>query len=514
MNQTVTASPLTLDTSLDLYPGINRFALDFTRGNAGATRFLCPLDLTSVRPRPRGEVGELARALISTNAAWGNDVSSEVEQWQAGKTVTLVAGQQVGFAGGPLYTLAKLASLLRFREDLRKQGTKATVFFWMATEDHDFDEVATLTLMTRDGLREVRASERSVEQRPVGTMPIPPSLRQQLLSILQTPEPSWLAPGITFGESFARLLVSVLGSGSVVLIDSLLPELRRAGAPVVRKILENYSEMQSAVAERSREIETLGYPPQIAPGPQGEYTFLYRLRDGVRHSVSAAEARELIRIAETEPETISTAALTRPLLQDAVLRPEVFVGGPAEVAYYAQITTLHQKLKIDPPQVALRGHVLVAPARVLRAVERYNLRLEEMFVNADELITKREGETLRQLDSLLQTADTTVEEQLNRIRGFVGAQDPTMLRATDHSLRKMRHQLRRLSDRGRRAIARRDRERHTAITRLLDTLMPKGKPQDRIVAWLSWWLQYGKHFLDRLVSEIQPGSDRLKIVGL
>src|SRR5688500_4392850 len=114
MNQTVTASPLTLDASLDLYPGINRFALDFTRGHAGATRFLCPVDLTTLRPRPRAGVEDLARALISTNAGWGNDVSSEVGQWQAGKTVALVAGQQVGFAGGPLYTLAKLASLLRF----------------------------------------------------------------------------------------------------------------------------------------------------------------------------------------------------------------------------------------------------------------------------------------------------------------------------------------------------------------------------------------------------------------
>ena len=68
---------------------------------------------------------------------------------RAGETVTLVAGQQVGFAGGPLYTLAKIATLVKMKRELEKQGKPATIFFWLATEDHDFAEVATLNCRSR-----------------------------------------------------------------------------------------------------------------------------------------------------------------------------------------------------------------------------------------------------------------------------------------------------------------------------------------------------------------------------
>lgn len=518
MSQAVASPILTLETSLELYPGINRFALDFTRGEPAATRlFGDPVILRAKRSEvfsARDDRDALAAALIATNAAWGNDVAALVGPWSRGETVTLIAGQQVGFAGGPLYTLAKLASLIRMREDLAQRGQKATVFFWMATEDHDFDEVSTLALLTRDGLREIRTKERHLDQKVVGPMSLPESLRQQLLSVLGGKEPIWLARGLSFGDSFARLIVSVLGSGSVVLVDSLLPSLRTAGRPLFRMLLENYGEIQSLVQNRSRDLLAVGYEPQITPNPDGEYTLLYQMRDGIRQPIRAAETAQALRDAEAAPESISTGALARPLLQDAVLRPDVFVGGPAEVAYYAQTAALHRRLGIDPPRIALRGHVLVAPAKMLRAAERYELKPEEFLLPVNELIARHEGDAVAQLDQILQSAGESIEEQLQRIRSFVGAQDTTMLRPADHSLRKIRHQLGRLSERGRSAIARRDAERYNAITRLCDTLMPNGKPQDRVVGWIGWWIQYGPHLVDRLVNEVRPGSDRLRIVGL
>jgi uncharacterized protein YllA (UPF0747 family) len=75
--------------------------------------------------------------------------------------LTIIAGQQVGFAGGPLYTLAKLASLVRFKRDMAKQGIPVTAFFWLATEDHDFDEVATLNRARRDAAPTTKTSTAS-----------------------------------------------------------------------------------------------------------------------------------------------------------------------------------------------------------------------------------------------------------------------------------------------------------------------------------------------------------------
>ncbi|HEY5610245.1 MAG TPA: bacillithiol biosynthesis BshC, partial [Thermoanaerobaculia bacterium] len=134
----VSTSPTTLSLSLADYPGINRFALDLVGGSARASRYCRRAAMESLRP-PGAARGRqtLVDALIRSNAAWGNDVEENLRRWERGETVTIIAGQQVGFAGGPLYTLAKIASLVKLERGLAKRGIDATLFFWLATEDHD-----------------------------------------------------------------------------------------------------------------------------------------------------------------------------------------------------------------------------------------------------------------------------------------------------------------------------------------------------------------------------------------
>lgn len=507
MSTATAAAPLTLETSLDVYPGLNRFALDLTRRASSAARFLCPLDLSCLTPSGQHRDPALIDGLLRSNHQWGNDVAALLEPWSRGETVTLIAGQQVGFAGGPLYTLVKVASLLRLREELARRGIPATVFFWLATEDHDLAEVARLTLQTRDGLHEIRAEDRPASPHVVGSLPVPESLRQQFTRLMNT-APAWMSSGLTFRDSFAQLMVSALGPGVVVLVDSLLPELRRSGAPLLTRLFQNSQDLQGLIRTRSEEIRAAGYAPQIEPAADGSYSFLYRVgANGERRPLLAHEEMP-------PPESISTGVLTRPLLQDSVFRPDVFVGGPAELAYYAQLAALHDRLGIPQPQVALRGHALVAPAKVLRAVERYELKTEELFLPVDDLISLHETHAMARLAEILSGAESRIEEQLQQVRSFIAWHDVTMIRAVDHSLRKIRHQFRRVAERGKKAIARRDAERFHAIRRLSETLVPRGEPQDRGVAWVGYWLQYGKHLVDRLVAEVEPGTDRLKILGL
>ncbi|HWW59785.1 MAG TPA: bacillithiol biosynthesis BshC, partial [Thermoanaerobaculia bacterium] len=148
--------------------------------------------------------------------------ASEIDKWTNGGQA-IFAGQQVGFAGGPLYTLAKIATIVRMKRDLEKSGQPATAFFWLATEDHDWDEAATLYVPAKDrqtDLAELRAIRTNGRHAMVGPQPIPESLIVQLLALLGIERPQWLREGITFGESFAELIAEVFG-GEVVLVDSL-----------------------------------------------------------------------------------------------------------------------------------------------------------------------------------------------------------------------------------------------------------------------------------------------------
>ena len=352
---------------LAAYPAFNRFTLDWMAGNANATQFLertTPARVSTPRD------AALTDVLIASNRRWGRNVDDEIARWSRGETFTVIAGQQVGFAGGPIYTLAKLAGMLKLKRDNEACGIPTTVFFWLATEDHDFAEVATLSLPKRDprqqrDLTTFRTRHPSSKM-AVGALPVPEELTLALIEYLDIPRPSWLREGITFRDSFAELITSAV-DGKFILVDALLPELRRAGVPLFDRILRSWDRIQRALDVRGEELTKAGYAPQVVPRPGEAHTLLFEIDETGR--------RELIESPRAiAPERTSTSALTRPLLQDFVLRPDVFVGGPSEVAYYAQIAPLHEMLNIAMPRVALRAGTRPGPRASLRAARRRTRR--------------------------------------------------------------------------------------------------------------------------------------------
>jgi uncharacterized protein YllA (UPF0747 family) len=492
---------------LDRYPGMNRFVLDWL---AGDERFLPG---TSAKPGVAQAIEPaLVNALIASNKRWGLNIAEEARRWAGGKTLTIIAGQQVGFAGGPLYTFAKVASLLKMKRDNEARGIPTTILFWLATEDHDFAEAATLALPSRDPDRQqdltwIRAVHPPDAREPVGTLPIPQSLVDELTTRLAISRPKWLRPGITFGDSFAELLTSVF-DGGFILVDSLLPELRRAGTPLFEKIMKRWNDIQSTLATRSKELEAAGYASQVLPREDDAYTLLYR--------IDAKGNRQLIEkpSAVAPPDTISTSAITRTLLQDFVLRPSVFIGGPAEVSYYAQVAPLHRLLDIPLPRVSLRGHVLVAPRRVVRSIARYDIAPADIFKTPEELAAVHESKGVAEVRAIAGDAEKNLKKNIERIREIALPADHAVARSVNRSIGHIEYHFRKLTERAIRGLVRKDKERFLALRELVSTLYPDRRVQDRVVAWLPFWCEHGKAFVERVVNEIEPDAASFKIVSL
>jgi uncharacterized protein YllA (UPF0747 family) len=509
------SDPACLEFPLDSYPGMNRFVLDWLRGDE---RFLVRGEgdsLSSTRskrpPSPEGRAA-LAQALIESNERWGSFVRDDVERWARGESVALIAGQQVGFAGGPLYTQAKLATLLKMKRKLEAGGTPATVFFWLATEDHDFSEVATIKLPSR-GKRQtdlvtLRASRGFDSREAVGGLPIPEELTRELLAFCDgMARPSWLREGITFRDSFAELIATLVPSG-VVLVDALLPELRRAGAPLFAQIAARWDDIQSAIASRSRELEAAGYAPQVI-SRAGEYTLLFRIGDDGARELLTAPPKSI-----DAPERISTSALSRPLLQDFVIQPDVFVGGPSEVAYYAQIAPLHKMLGLTMPRVALRAHALVAPKRIVRFYERFDIDPRETFKPADDILAAHEPAGVAAVQDITRDARQQLFEAIEKIRALALPADHALNRSIHRSIGHLDYHFRKLSERAVRGLVRKDHERHAALRELVATFYPDRIVQDRCVAWFALQCERGNHLLDRLVDCVEPDSAVCRIVSM
>lgn len=514
----------TIAVPLADYPGISPFALDWVSNRDKATSLL---QRPSIAPRARRRpvAAELSAGLIASNAQWGIDARAAVEQWSSGQAMSVIAGQQVGFAGGPLYTLAKIASLLHLRRDLKARHRRPVVaFFWLATEDHDFSEVASVTLPGDQGIVEVRARSRPESRRTVGSLAVPRELRERLLRDFG-PAASWLSQGITFRDSFARLIREVFGD-SIVLVDALLPEVRAAGSPLFQSVLESWSAVQGCLETNAKRIEAAGYRPQVEPRPDEAYTLFYHLDqrgdrrlvhfDGESWTIGeeTTTAADLAGLLQRDPTKFSTAALTRPLLQDYVFEPDVFVGGPAEVSYYAQLEGLHELIDAPRPRVMLRGHLLVAPEKLFRNVERHGISPAEIFPTPMRPLAAREVARIEEIRSIALTAQAALETEIDRIRGIALPADHSLARSIGRSIEHIRYHFQRLSERAIRAVERKDKERYAAVMRLASVLLPGGTPQDRIVSWYPYWRQYGSALIDRMVETVEPDAAIVKIIGV
>lgn len=497
---------------LSRYPGMNRFVLDWLAGEKNATRFL---PRNSATPQPRNNKAPLHAAITESNKHWGIFAREPIEKWQRGETVTIVAGQQVGFAGGPLYTLAKLATLIKMKRELEAAGTPVTAFFWLATEDHDFDEVAQLNVpvSTLTPQKEInrqldlvcmRAIRGADGRSAVGSLPVPESLITQLLALYDIPRPNWLRPGINFRDSFAELIATAAGS-EVILVDSLLPELRRAGASLFGQIHARRDEIQAALNQRGDELKAAGYSEQVMARDGDEYTLLFELDENGQRT----PATSLV-----DPERTSTSALTRPLLQDFVLRPDIFVGGPAEVAYYAQLSTLHDLLGVTMPRVALRGHLLVAPKRITRIFERFEIDPVEVFASPETLLTDREPENVAKIHKLKTEAKRDLMKRIEQIGELALPADHSLAGSIQRSIGHLEFHFEKLAERAIKGLVRKDRERFAAARELVATFYPDRHVQERVVGWFAYWCVYGSSLVDRMVEEVEPDSDHFRIVEL
>src|SRR6266550_7552300 len=192
-------------------------------------------------------------------------------------SVAIVTGQQAGLFTGPLYTIHKALTVIKLAACLRDQGVEAVPVFWVASEDHDYEEVNHCQVIDREGqLKRIQyeASGHKPDQ-PVGHVLLCDSINQtidELVAQLATSEftPALerdlresYEPGVGFAEAFARLLARVFRDYGVVLLDPLDEELKQVAAPLYSQAIEKSSEIARALVARSRELEVAGYHAQI-----------------------------------------------------------------------------------------------------------------------------------------------------------------------------------------------------------------------------------------------------------
>jgi bacillithiol synthase len=439
----------------------------------------------------------------------------------------VVTGQQVGLFGGPTFGILKALTAVLMAE---KAG--AVPVFWVATEDHDLEEINTVNLPAGDHLQKFTVNVPHREGAPVGTIAFTDEITAavaQVEGLFGRSEISELLAasyrkGETFGTAFARFYAKVLSDLGVVLLNPLDTELHRIAQPVFRGALEKSDEINQALLERNQELESAGYHAQVKV--THSHTLCFYFEGGARTPVKHHDGEffigerklttaELLQETEQCPERFSANVLLRPVMQDHLLPTLCYIGGPSEITYFAQVEVVYRKLAGRVTPIVPRIFATLIEPRIAKLLDRYQLSLPDLFggpEKARELVASR---TLP--DSILKSFDSAaehLEQALSLIQGPLEKLDRTLIDAAENAGSKMRYQLQSVRDKAARAEARKNTEVLRHADELVTALYPNKDLQERGVGTLYFLLKYGQGVVEQIKAAVQTGCGEHQVVRI
>ena len=539
--------------SFERIPQQSRLFLDYLKDPVALRRFYPTAirfhhELSARAPEVLASQGTdrqvLCDALSEMNARWGAgaETMSNIELLRDADCVAVMSGQQAGLFTGPLYTIYKALSAVKLAGCLSQRNTKAVPVFWIATEDHDFAEVAKAKFIGRNcRLADVEVStDLHQEEHPVGDVVLDESIDDTISKLLEllpisefTPDLEQLLrdtwkPGRGYGESFAHMMTSLLGRHGLIFLDPLDKRLKALAAPLYAKAASRAPEIASAIVERSRELEAAGYHAQVTPSENSFPLFMHD-ENGARYALTRTDdgkytaknsdhvytVEELSALALEDPERFSPNVTLRAVVQDFLLPTIAYYGGAAEIAYFAQTAEVYRIVERPITPILPRSSLTMIERHTGRGLERYGLSLVDLFAGPENVLARVVEEHLG-ADTARTFADTetSVNRELDGLREKLRDIDPTLADALETGRRKINYQLEGLRTRFHRAQLSRDEAAQRQLQRAFDQLYSEKALQERHINVTSLLARHGRYVVDWIYNAINIGSTEHQIVYL
>ncbi len=297
-------------------------------------------------------------------------------------------------------------------------------------------------------------------------------------------------------------------------MDAATREFHALGAPVLRSAIERAAELEAALLARTRELESAGYHAQVLVTPGHSLLFLLdaetrarlplrRIAEGNwKAGTHLYTTADLLEILASEPERLSPNALLRPLFQDTILPTAAYIGGPAEVAYFAQSAVLYTELlgRITPILPRLSA-TLIEPA-IASALASHELDLQQVIdAKTTDALALRLGARAMPIEGKrkLAAVGNAMDTELTSLTEYMTAMSPDLGRSAGISANKMRYQMNRL----RRMAATFELQKEASLkkhaTAILLSLYPEGHLQERLLGGIWFLARYGDTLPDLLI---------------
>ncbi|MBM6618556.1 bacillithiol biosynthesis cysteine-adding enzyme BshC [Bacillus suaedaesalsae] len=399
-------------------PAANQFISDYLNKSMQLTKYFhySPFEQSAFVERakelehysfPRKEVMEY---LFRYNSALGADESTlqNIKMLEDPNAMVVVGGQQAGILTGPVYTINKLITILHQARQLQEKVNRPVLpIFWIAGEDHDFEEVNHIFTEKNETIKKVPLPQKWRTKKSLSDGEIDKdaclqwvdevffyfgetNLSKDIIQKVKT----CVHESNTYVDFFARLVFLLFKDTGLILMDSASKELRQIEIPYFDSIVKNNAQIDQALHKQQHKKSAEGYSNLIETESNTAHLFYhvngdrvlleYKLEDGIPYfEGKARECRfsevELIEKIETEPHLFSNNVVTRPLMQEFLLPTLSFVAGPGEISYWAELKEVFEAVDRKMPPVFPRLMSTIITRPVQREIEELNLQTDDVL---------------------------------------------------------------------------------------------------------------------------------------
>ena len=505
----------------------------YDAGALGEFFALAPGDVDGAMAQRRDvDRAALVAALLRYAARFdaGEAVTRNIEKLQHPDARVVVTGQQTGLMLGPVYTLSKAFAATNLARRLDTPDRPVVPVFWLASQDHDGAEIDHAYLLDSSETLH-RVSVPLPDGVPAGRVSLVDAYVATVVDAVaaMTPEARCRAlvtrmlktsarQASTFADWFAAQMYALMGSTGLVLVDPLEADVARQFGPVLRRELEDPRVTPLAINAAGRSLKERGFEPQLGRGADATNLFVELRGDELPRRVLlrydgdsfSADGRafsraDLLAMLDTDPTSITPAAGLRPVTQDALLPTAVFVLGPGELKYVAQLGGVYRFHDVPMPLAWPRAHVSVLEPAAARLLDGFGLSADEFKRRGaallDELLFEQHGHAGR-----FNRASSEVDALFDELLTEVAAIDPTLKGTVTRGRKHLAITLDRLRSKSAAALARRDSELKRQVERLGAHLLPLGQDAERVLSPYSHILKFGADpLLDRF-AELEPSG--------
>lgn len=438
--------------------------------------------------------------------------------------VAIVTGQQLGVYGGPVYTIFKTLSTIHLAKKLEKKfGRPVVPVFWLADEDHDYDEIRSVTILNKDVPKTFSLPEKNGALPPVAELNYQEAVQELRQKIKQAQYDTdfstnlwelldrYFEKGQRFDKAFGGFISELFSKHGLVLAGSNHPKVKQVGKECMAEGIRKADQIRESLETQTQAIRK-SFKQQVK---LYDANLFYLDESAGRQKISRNgegwttngnkkwNTDQLVREIEEHPENFSPNVFMRPILQDVLLPTLGYVAGPGELAYYGQMKSMYRQFDLKMPIIFPRmSGTLVEPpiARILKQVpfeiHEFNQRIEDLESQFVDRTEKRDIESIfsEWLDGVQQSSEDPIQN--------IAQIDPTLEASAEKVLAVFNNELNKLKGKVYRSVKSQQKIQLKRIRRIQQHLFPERNLQERTLSGIYFMNLYGVDIWDKLLREL------------